>query len=47
MIEEGMKRGYYSFSGKKLIQSFEVFPYNVMCMWAVLRGLAERVLGIY
>lgn len=47
MIEEGMKRGYPSFAGKKLIRSFEMFPRNVICMWAAFRGLAERILGIY
>lgn len=47
MIEEGMKRGYSAFAGKKLIKSFETFPHNVICIWAAFRGLAERVLGIY
>lgn len=47
MIEEGMKRGYPFLAGKKLIQSFKAFPHNGACMWAVFRGLAERILGIY
>lgn len=47
MIEEGMKRGYASFAGKQLKRSFQIFPRNFRCIWAVLRGLAERILGIY
>lgn len=47
MIEEGMKRGYSSFAERQLKQSFEIFPRNLRCMWAAVRGLAERMLGIY
>lgn len=47
MIEEGMKRGYPAFAGRQLKRSFAVFPRNLRCMWAALRGLAERILGIY